>query len=321
MAVAIKAERHTLADDLRQLLARSEERLINVANQAEAAELYAWFDQIDQLWPEVRALGADVRAEEARWQSLQERLVARGAKVLRAWQGSAGLAAARQVAQPAAGAWWWRLDQVMAQKRRAALRRVGLLALAVAALLVVASFALPRLFPVDPAVRAAYRLQNEAERALASGDVETAFRALSEAIAVTPDNYSLLISHGVVAEMLGQNAVAEQSWQQARTVLQGNEARFLAERGLYYLRTRQTQRAAGDAEAAIALDPSLAEAQLVLGGALEELGRYQEAVSAYEQAAALAEASDRPQLTVMARTQMANLLQRIQSSPSTTPMP
>lgn len=321
MAVTIKTERHTLADDLRQLLARSEERVINVASQAEAAELYAWLDQIDHMWPEVQTMGANVRAEETRWQSLQERLAARGAKVLRAWQGSAGLAAARQAAQPPASAWWWWLDQVMAQKRRAVLRRVGLLALALLALLAVAAFALPRLFPVDPAVRAAYRLQNAADVALANGDAQAALLSFSQAIEINPNDSSLLISHGVVAEMLGQNALAEQSWQRARALLPGDEAQFLAERGLVYIRTQQPQQAAGDAEAAIALNPDLAMAHLVLGGALEGLGRYQEAVSAYQQASALAEADDNPQLTVMARTQMANLLQRIQASPPSTPVP
>lgn len=321
MAIAIKAERLTRADDLRQLLARSEERLINLANQAEAAELYAWLDEIDRLWPEVRATGGDVRAEEARWQSLQDRLTARGAQVLRAWQGSAGLAAARQAAAPAASAWWWWLDQVMAQKRRTLLRRVGLAALAVLALLAVASFVLPRVFPVDPAVRAAYRLQLAADTALANGDLPGALLAFSQAIEANPTDYRLLISHGVVAELLGQSAVAEQSWQRARALLPGDEARFLSERGLLYIRAAQPQQAAADAQAAIELDPNSATAYLVLGGALEGLGRYEQAVNAYQQASALAEASDNPQLTVMARTQLANLLQRIQTSPPSTPAP
>lgn len=321
MATAIKSERFTLADDLRRLLARGEDRLIDLSSQADAAELFALLDQIARLWPEARATGADVRGEEARWQGLQERLVARGSQVLRAWQGSAGLEAARHAAAPDHERWWWWLDQIMADKRRARLRRVALAALAAVAVVAAAVFILQRLFPVDPAVREAYRLQTAADVALAGGDLQSAFDSYSQAIEVDPQDYRLYVTHGVLAAVLGQSAVAERSWQQARALLASDEARFLTERSLAYLRAQQAQQAVDDAQAAIALDPGSAQAQLFLGGALEALGRYQEAVQAYEQASALADAADNAQLVVIARTQLAQLMQRIQAAPVPTSQP
>ncbi len=321
MAIALNSGRVTPADDLRQLLSQSEERLINLSDPSSAAELYSRLDQIADLMPQIQATGGDVRAEEARWQSLQQRILARGPSVLRAWQGSARLASARLTIDPDASRWWWWLDQRLAEQRRRRLLRIGGVALALLTIVAVAAFALSRLFPVDPVVRASYRLQTQAETALASGDFKTGYQMLSEAIAIDPSNHSLLILHGVVAEGRGDPVAAEQSWQQARSLLSGDEVQFLTERGLSYLRVQQAGPAIDDLQAAIALDPAAARAHLVLGGALEAVGRYQEAQNAYEQAADLANAAGNAELTVMARSQMANLLQRLQAAPPATPQP
>ncbi len=321
MAVAPDTGRVTPTDDLRQLLSQSEERLINLTDPASAAELYSRLDQITDLLPHLQATGGDIRAEEARWQSLQERLESRGSRVLRAWQGSARLAAARQTAKPDPARWWWWIDQKVAERQRRRLWRIGSLALALLAVVALFALVLPRLFPVDPVVRESYRLQLRAETALANDDLAAGYQALNEAIVVDPANPSLLILHGVVADVLGDRAAAEQSWQQARGLLQGNEAQFFTERGQSYLRVMQTGRAIDDLNTATTLDPASARAQLVLGGALDAEGRYQEAMSAFERAAELAEAAGNPELTVMARTQMAHLLQRLQAAPVLTAQP
>jgi Tfp pilus assembly protein PilF len=321
MAIALAAGRVTVADDLRQLLSQSEDRLINLTDRTSAAELYSRLDQIAALMPQIRAIGGDMRAEEARWQSLQERIQARGPQVLRAWQGSVHLDAARQAANPDETRWWWWIDQRVAAQRQRRLRRIGGVALGLLAIVAAAAIVLPRLFPVDPVVRDSYRLQLRAETALANGDIAGGYQALSEAIAIDPGNPSLLILHGVLAEHQGDPAAAEQSWQRARSRLDGDEAQFLTERGLSFLRVQQVDRAIDDLQAAVALDPTSAHAHLVLGSALEAKGRHQEAFSAYQQAADLADAAGSAELVVTARTQMANLMQRLQALPQTTPQP
>lgn len=315
MAVAPTTGRVTPADDLRQLLSQSEERLINLTDPVSAAELYSRLDQITDLLPQLQARGGDIRAEEARWQSLQERLATRGSRVLRAWQGSSRLAAARQVANPAADRWWWWIDQKVAKQRQRKQRRIAGVALALLAIVAIAAFALPRFFPVDPVVRQSYRLQLRAETALANLDLAEGYEALNQAIVIDPTNVNLLILHGVVADVQGDLAAAEQSWQRARSLLFGDEARFFTERGQSYLRAQQAVKAIDDLQAAIALDPASARAHLVLGGALEAEGRYQEALSAYQQASDLADAAGNAELTVMARAQIANLFPRIQAAP------
>lgn len=321
MATAVKTERITLADDLRQLLAQSEERLINLSDSASAAELYGRLDRIADLMPRIQATGGDMRAEEARWQGLQERIEARSPRVLRAWQDGARLADARVAANPDQSHWWWWIDQMVAEQRRRRLRRIGGVTLAMLAIVAVAAFALPRLFPVDPVVRESYRLQLRAEVALANNDLAAGRETLNQAIAVDRENSSLLILHGVVADVQGDVTAAEQSWQRARGLLNGDEMQFLTERGLSFLRVDRASRAIDDLQAALALDPTSARTYFVLGGALEAEGRYQEALSAYQQASDLADRAGNAELTVMARTQIANLLQRLQAAPPSTPQP
>jgi Tfp pilus assembly protein PilF len=321
MAIAPKTGRVTPADDLRQLLSQSEERLINLTDRTSAAELYSRLDQIADLMPQIKATGGDMRAEEARWLSLQERIQARGPRVLRAWQNSAHLSVARVAAAPDATRWWWWIDRKVADQRRRRLLRIGSIALGLLAIVAAAAIVLPRLFPVDPVVRDSYRLQLRAETALANGDIAGGFQALSEAIAIDSGNPDLLILHGVLAEHQGDPAAAEQSWQRARSLLDGDQAQFLTERGLSYLRVQLIDLAIEDLLAAVAIDPTSARAHLVLGSALEAKGRRQEALNAYQQAADLADAAGSAELTVMARTQMANLLQRLQAPSQATPQP
>lgn len=313
MATALKSERVTPADELRQLLSRSEERLINLSDAASVAELYTWLDQIAGLLPGIVAGGGDVRSEEARWQSLQERLQNRAARVMRAWQGSAALAAARQAAAPPEANWWWWLDQMIARQRQRRLRRGAVVALGALAVLAAAVFVLQRLFPVDPVQRAAYRLQLQAETQLSNGDLAAAYDSLNRAVEVDAADFRVWILHGVVADALGDSATAGDSWQQARALLAGAELPFLIERGLSFVRTQQPRRAIADLEAAIALDPNSAQAHLVLGSALEADGRLRDGLAAYERAAELAEAADNSQLLVLARVQIANLLPRLQA--------
>ena len=316
MAIALKTERVTPADDLRHLLAQSEDRLINLSQPDSAAELYSWLDQIAALLPRTQATGIDLRAEEARWQSLQDRLADRGSQVLRAWRGSAALSRARQVTNPDETHWWWWIDRLIAQRRRQRLRRAAIVSAAVLAIVLVAGLVLQRLFPVDPDVRAAYRLQLQAETALAGGDLAGAIQALDQAIDLAPDSPGLLVLHGAVAGLLQDPEAAEQSWQQALDLLAGDEAAFLTERGLAYVRLQQPGLAIDDLSAAIALNPASVRAHLVLGNALETDGRLHEALAAYEKAASLAEAANSPELTAIARVQIANLLPRLPVAPA-----
>lgn len=320
MAIAQPAESITNADELRSLLARSEDRLVTLDDAAGAAELFGWLDAIAAQLPALAATGADARAELARWQGLQERLLQRGRAVLKAWGGRTGLAEARRAVQPTPERWWWNLDQHLAEQRRR--RLLSGAGLAVLALLVIAAsaFVLQRLFPVDPAARAAVRLTAQAEAALTEGDFAAAYPPLTEAITAAPKDAYVWALYGVVAQKMGDAAAAETAWQQTRALV-SDDVNFFDTRGTAYLRANLAAPARDDLQQAVTLGPAHARSYVLLGMALDALGHQQEALQAYEQGGALADAAGDANTTAFARVQQADLIRRMAAAPPATVQP
>lgn len=320
MAIAVKSGPMTAADELRTLLSRCEQRVVAPGGAEGVRELFGWLDQIAGLWPALQASGVDLRAEQVRWDSLQAAVRRRAPRLLREWQGPQSLVEARQAVQPDQSQWWWWIDQAVSQDRQRRLVKGLAITAAVVGVVLLGAFVLAKLFPVDPKVRETYRLQTEAETALMNGDLPKAGEFLRQAVAISPEDATLLITHGVVAEALGDQKTAEEAWAQARSLLGGDEARFLTSRGRSHLQVNQPQKAIEDELAALAIDPKSALAYYNLGGAYEMTGQTQPALDAYTKASELAGDSD-PQLIVLARTRMGRLLQMIPYSGTATPEP
>lgn len=308
MAIAVDPTTQTAASELRSLLAQSENRLIKLDGRDAAAELYSGLDRLAEMWHELQESGVDLRGERTRWETLLAELRKRGAKVVAAWGGGSALATARAATAPDQSLWWWWLDGWVAeQRRKRAIRYGGLVAIGVAAI-VFGVFLLGRLFPVDERVTATYNLRIQAETAANEGDYSTAYAAARQAVELTPEDPSLQVLAGVLAEQLGDRAAAEVAWDAGRKLLPEGEDEFLSQRALAYGLARQFEKSAQDALAAIDRNPNSARAYLYLGSAYEGLGMPGEALDAYGKAAELAGDAD-PELTVLARTRIASLLQ------------
>jgi tetratricopeptide (TPR) repeat protein len=309
MAIAVNSGTQTSADELRTLLTHCEDCLAKLHDRSTAAALYAGMDKLAEMWPAIRQTGVDVRGEWTRWETLQATLQRHAAKVLAAWGGRQALADARTAAAPAASRWWWWVDEVVAKHRRSRVVKTAGIFFAVIGVIVLGAMLFNRLFPVDEAVREAYRLRTDAETAMMNGDYAAALIAMERAVAARPEDATLQIMLGVLAEHAGDQATAAQAWSTARTLLQGKEDIFLAERGLAYGQLNQLDRSVQDELAAIALTPNLARAHLYLGAAYEAQGKTTEALAAYTRAGELAGDAD-PELTVLARTRIGALLQQ-----------
>ena len=159
MASAVKPGAQTATDQLRTLLAQSEDRLVKLSGREAAAEFFSGLDRLAELWPAVQESGVDVR------ESLQSQLETRGAKVLAAWGGSQALGSARTTVTPDKGHWWWWLDELVAQKRRSRLLKTAGTVAVVIAVVAAGLLLVNRLFPVDARVREAYTLRTGAEAA------------------------------------------------------------------------------------------------------------------------------------------------------------
>jgi tetratricopeptide (TPR) repeat protein len=320
VARALKSNQVTPADTLRELLTHCEDRIVNPAAGGGVPELFGWMDEIMVQWPELEAMGADLRAERIRWESLQAQILRRGPRLLRTLPARHSLSAMRQAKSPPQNHWWWWLDERLAQERKRQITRVVAIGSAVVIIGVIATFVLSRLFPVDPAVREVHRLQSAIDQALISGQDYAIVRDLAQqAVAIVPDDPDLRLLLGVAYQVLDETALVEEQWAMARRLLE-DEGAFLARRGRTYLMFNRSHEALQDEAAAVALQPDSATAHFFLGMALEATGQTSEAVEAYTRAAELAGRDD-PQLVVMARTRLGALLQQPAPQTASTPIP
>lgn len=309
MAIAVNTGTQTTTDVLRELLAQSEDRIVKLSGSEAAAELYSGMDRLAELWPAIKEIGVDVRGEWTRWESLQAQLKMRGTKVLSAWGGSQALATARAAATPDTSHWWWWLDEWVAQERRRRLLKTAGILATVIAVAAIGLFLFNRLFPVDERLRETYTLRTNAETAIITGDYELALTSMKQAVSIMPEDPSLQIMYGVLADLKGDSITATQAWDAARALLQGDDSEFLIQRGMAYGQTNQFEKSVEDELAAIARDPNSARAYLYLGAAYEGQNKITEALDAFTKASDLSAETD-PELTVMARTRMASLLQK-----------
>jgi protein O-GlcNAc transferase len=112
-------------------------------------------------------------------------------------------------------------------------------------------------------------------------DPEPAALALAQAVARAPDVLSVF-QLGQAQALLGREMAARAAWRQA------SAASYFVNQAAASLKSRDYAGALLAAERATAVDPDLAPAHLARGRALEGLGRHQDALGAFETAAALA---------------------------------
>ncbi len=315
MKFVVRETPQTPADALRGLLTEAEKLTANLPGAgASAARLLTLLDEIDTEYRRLKGLGINLRPEETRLESLYASLRRRKARFLAELRAVGGLAALRAQRAPSREAWWWFLDEELAQERRRRLKRLGLLAGIAAVVLITAGVIMYLIARPDPVVLATSRNLNRAQDSILQGKPAEALRLMEENVRLDPQNPEWYIRLGVLAEITGDAAKAQEAFARGQD-LTGDEAAFLTERAQYYNEVNAFERALADAGQAVRLRPDSAMAHLMLGRALAGLRRYPEAIAAYEQAVALAEKTDQT-LYVMAKVELGYLLQ---SLPALTP--
>lgn len=315
MKFVVKETPRTPVDRLRELLTEAERLVANLPGAgASAARLLALLDETEAEYRRLKEQGIDLRPEETRREGLYASLRRRKARFLRELRAAGGLDALRAQRSPAREAWWWFLDEELAQEHRRRLRRWGLLAGIVVLVLIIAGAVIYWTARPDPVVLATNRNLNQAQDHILKGQWAEAIPFMEENIRLDPQNAEWYIRLGALAEISGDTAKAQEVFSRGRQLI-GDESAFLIERSQYYNEVDAIAQALSDAEAAVRLRPDSAMAYLMMGRALAGLQRYPEAVTAYEQAVALAEKTD-PTLYVMVKVELGYLLQ---SLPAHTP--
>lgn len=302
-------------DRLRALIAECEKALVSIT-PANVRALLSNVAGAHQLLDALRASGADVRAEEARFRSVEERLTKQARSIVTAAGGSAAFVALRRSIAPDLQATWWTLEEVVAANRRRRLRQLaaGLAMLAVIGLI---GFLLRDvLFPPNPVGDALFAVQ----AALRNGDTARALQAIERGLEAIPDNPTLLVWKGALLERQNDPTSAA-VFASARDAL--GEKDFLLERAQAYLVLGEDDQVIADMTRVIETDPNPAEAYFTRATAYENKNQFWQALQDLEMAAQIAERIGNDTLFATARVRMGVLMQRAGAiiPPTATPQP
>ena len=305
----------TRLDELRTLLTQIEKRLtrLDESRAAEALEVLPWLDQAHEQLTQLSAAGGAVESERAQFDSLLRLLRKKDRTWLRK-TGAKALQQARDARQPDPDHWWWFVDQLVADERRQTLRRWLLMMGGLVVVLVILGVVYRQFFAPDPNFQAAVGLQQTAENHLLQANYEDALADATASLALWPDP-EMLVLQGVLYEILEQPEDAAESFAQARASLP-DETDFYNQRARYYLMAGQFDAAFVDLEQALARNPDSAITHLYLGQAYELTGDISKAADYYELAGNLAEAEGDAQLQVIARMNLAQVLQQFALPPT-----
>lgn len=197
---------------------------------------------------------------------------------------------------------WKRVLAIAADARVRRLRRMALVG-AGAAVVIVLLALLPVIFPAEPAPDIA-----SISRLLADREVAAALDLARAEYERFPDNPEAALWRGVLELRAGDPRVAEDLFAQARRQA-ASDVGFLFERGNLLIQAGLPDAAEADAAALIARPDAQAEGYLLLGSVREARGDREGAIAAFQQAADLAAAANKPQLEVIAKTRLGMILQ------------
>ncbi len=314
MARALRYEQTTPADELRERLAACERSIANIRGSGSGARvLLEDMDRISQLWPVLEAAGLDLRPEAGRWETIQASLRRVSRRLLKELRASGGLAAVRAQQHPDGQCeWWWRLDEAVAQENKRRALRAGLTTATVLVAGLALYFIFRLLFPVDPNLKAAMDLQSAGELKIQkSGDFAGALADFKSATTFLPNDAETWLRLGVAQEELGDTTAMEESYKRARALV-ANDADFQFDRAGVYFTLGMLEKAKSDAQASVAAAPENPYGHYLLSSIYETLGQGQDALTALQRAADLAEAQQQTQLSAMARYRMAIMMQQVQ---------
>ncbi len=323
MARSLRNDRLTPADDLRSSLAESEKLLVNLrGSSSNVLDLLQNLDLIEGLLRELCDSGADMRAEEGRWETLLSEVRGDASRIVRHARPMGGMAELRRQNHPdGQGAWWWYLDQEVASRTRKRLLRAGIAVAGVVAVGVVAWLLLKTFFPVDPKVaEAAGKLMDGQSKIQYNGDFKGALPLFQDATALTPDDPEAWLWLGATQQKLGDTAAASHSFGHA-TELTPNQIDFRTQRATVYLALSMFDESLTDANAVLASDPENPQAEMIVAGVHDAQGDTLAAVQALQQAAAYADKRNMPEISATARFQLGMLLQRMPAAPEALPSP
>lgn len=322
MAYTVESRAGNPANHLRDALDQAE-RLIVSVDRRTVEEFLTLLDAIQQMWldlsGEAVAAGADLRAEDVRWQSLLNRLSSKPGPIVSAAASAGGYASLR-AKHPPADAPWWHLDALLGERRRKSARRLLTTVLAIVIGATALYYAINALFPPNPEAVMMVDANSQIGILIRDERWEDALTVADQTLVNLPNEPELLIWRVVLLERLGKTDEAATALQTAQDSFPSSPALFWTNLGNTRFQVNDLDGAEAAGQQAVALDPNEAQAYLLLGGVAETRGDMGRAIEMFNTTYDLA-ADTNPELAVIARVRMGQALQRpmLPTSPDETP--
>ncbi len=288
------------ADRLRESIVEAE-RLIVRLDATTSRDAVLAIDRAEKLIMQLVAGGADLRAERARVDALQNAMTRNAGTVIKALGGPLAYQRLRRESSGDIVLPIWQLDQRVNQLRKQRVRNLGIAVVLALAAGLAAYLARDYLLPPDPVGDTLVRVRT----AYANGDTARALRSLDLGLTQVPTSTQLLIWKGVLLENEGDPEA--EAWY-ARARAEAPQDRFLFERAMVRVELQDADAVLSDANALIALKPDMPEAYFVRASGHEFKGDIPAALTDLERAAALADAQNNPSLYTAAKVRMASLI-------------
>jgi len=307
MAYSIETRTNNPASQLRDELDLLERQIVNI-QPGDGEDFLLRLDRTQELFNDLTELGVDLRPEEGRWQGILSRLSSKPNPIVRA-VGSRQFSKLREKHPPAQGQWWY-LDQFVMQRTRKAITRFVITLAAIIGSIALLLWGVNTFFPPDPTTVAIVEISSNVDQYVMEQDWESALAELDEAVTRIPDEPELLMRKSVIETQVGNDEDAADTLAKAEALVADKPALFWSQMGTFYLQVADLENAKLAGANALEYNPDEAQAYFLLAGVAEVEGDSNQAIDFFEKTFELAEA-DNPQLAVIAKVRMGQLLQSV----------
>ncbi len=269
------------------------------------------FNLMDEILDREKNLHADERQKfQSQYNYVSKRIYSSAKLLVKTVGGVNSLQEKRKIKAVSNDHWWWYLDHYLDEKRIKGVKRAGVTAVIVLVLIAALIVVYDKFIAPPPEVRARLDYETRIDDYILTGDYLNAMKEMEGALALAPDYYPLWIKRGVLEKVLGNEADAQSSFATARQFVEDPEY-FYYERANVSMQFGLLDDVLKDADQLLEINAQSAEAYLFQGLVFETRGQKDQAQTAYEKAAALAEEQNKMQLAATIRVRMGMLMQSV----------
>jgi hypothetical protein len=287
------------------------ERILGKLDGSQSPIAERIFDIMDEIQEQKKFLHNDEKEKtETQLSYVTKRIYSSAKVLLKTIGGKDELKEKRKIKGKNPDHWWWYLDHYLEEKKKRDLQRSGMIGLVLLVVFALLVLIYDRYLAPPPEVRARIDYETRIDDFIYSGDYISAMSEMEGALAIAPDYYPLWIKKGVLAKVLGNEAVEQSSYETAQQFVENPEY-FYYERASVFMQFGLYDDVLEDTDNLLAINAKSAEAYLYRGLVYEMRGENSQAYDAFEKAALLAEEQNKNQLVATIRVRMGMLLQSV----------